>query len=146
MKSRLLIILPLLAIGFLLAKSYLFPEPEGEKNGQDGPGAYLRQSPGATSGQGKSGPALSGKPLADLLEYPPALPGDRTPLDLWRYAGRGASSWSPSTLHMPFGEWVAKHREQKPKLMADVRAYMSARYDFSGKAIPDAHMSGGKPI
>jgi cytochrome c peroxidase len=145
--SRLLVLLPLLAIGFLLARSFLFPEPEGEKNGQERPGnAYLRQSPGASSGQGKPGPALSAKPLVDLLEYPAALPGDRTPLDLWRYGGRGASSWASSTLHMPFGEWVAKHREQKPKLMTDVRAYMSARYDFGAKAIPSAHMSGGKPV
>lgn len=49
-------------------------------------------------------------------------------------------------LPMSFADWVAKHKEQKPKLMADVRAYMASRFDFSGRALPGVSMSGGKPI
>src|SRR5437867_552536 len=141
--TRMLVLAPLAALGFLVARNLLFPEPEGEKNGQERPGeTYLRQSPGASGGPQRPATGLG---VVDLKEYPAVLPGDRTPLDLWRYAGRGASSWAPSTLHMPFGDWLAKHREQKPKLMAAVRAHMSARYSFDGKAMEGVTMSGGKP-
>jgi cytochrome c peroxidase len=47
---------------------------------------------------------------------------------------------------MSFEDWLAFHAEQKPELMADVRAYMARRYDFSGKVIAGALMSGGKPV
>src|SRR5262249_49895673 len=33
---------------------------------------------------------------------------------------------------------------QKPRLMSDVQAYMSSRYDFSGRTIEGAFMSGGQ--
>jgi cytochrome c peroxidase len=108
---------------------------------------YLKQSPGAV---GSARPAhdygLGEHHASRLPVYPPALEGDRTPLDLWRYAGRGASSWKSPVLRLPFSDWVALHREQKPKLMAEVRAYMTRRYDFSVAAIPGATMSGGKAI
>ena len=81
-----------------------------------------------------------------LPPYPPGGPGDRTPFDLWKYAGRGKSSWGTPVLPMPFNEWVAFHKTQKPKLMADVRAYMASRFDFSGRAIAGVTMTRGKPI
>jgi cytochrome c peroxidase len=68
----------------------------------------------------------------------------RTPFDLWRYAGKGRSSWGSPQLRMPFCDWVELHRVQKPKLMADLRNYMNSRYDFSGKTIPGVLMSGGR--
>ena len=68
----------------------------------------------------------------------------RTPFDLWRYAGKGVSSWGSPQLRMPFSEWLEYHRVNKPKLMADVTAYMSTRYDFSGGTIEGAFMSGGR--
>jgi len=81
-----------------------------------------------------------------LKPYPRLEAGERTPLDLWLYAGKNGSSWAPPTLHMPWAEWVHMCKQQKPKLMADVHAYMKSRYDFHGKAIPGARMSRGKPI
>jgi cytochrome c peroxidase len=45
---------------------------------------------------------------------------------------------------MPFSEWLEYHRINKPKLMADVAAYMSTRFDFSGRTIEGAFMSGGR--
>ncbi len=108
---------------------------------------YLRQSPPAVA---VNRPALDyglgAHHVSRLPPYPPGGAGDRTPFDLWRYAGRGKSSWGAPVLSVPFQEWVARHREQKPKLMADVRAYMAGRYDFSGTAIPGAALSGGKPV
>src|SRR5262249_4906693 len=81
-----------------------------------------------------------------LTPYPPGGPGVRTPLDLWRYAGQGDNSWGTPNLPMPWGEWVTSMAEQKPLLMADVKAYMSERFDFGQRAIPGATRSGGNPI
>jgi cytochrome c peroxidase len=70
----------------------------------------------------------------------------RTPFDLWRYAGKDGGSFGNPTLPMSFDKWLEFHRAQKPKLMADVRAYMKTRFDFSGAAIPGVKMSAGKAI
>ncbi|MFC1759394.1 cytochrome C [Planctomycetota bacterium] len=82
----------------------------------------------------------------ELLLYPSITKGMRTPFDLWRYYGRGRSSFGSPILPMRFDQWLNYHRKQKPKLMRDVHAYMNGRFDFSGKAIPGQYMSGGKPI
>ena len=86
-------------------------------------------------------------PLTEELDlYPSIKKGMRTPFDLWRYYGRGVTSFSSPVLPMRFDQWVSYHRKQKPGLMRDVRAYMNSRYDFSGEPIPGKFMSGGKPI
>lgn len=84
--------------------------------------------------------------IDDLKLYPTIQKGMRTPFDLWRYYGRGDSSFSSPVLPMRFEQWQAFHRKQKPELMKDVREYMESRYDFSGEAMPGIYMSGGKPI
>lgn len=81
-----------------------------------------------------------------LMLYPEMETGMRTPFDLWRYYGRGVSSYGSPVMPMRFEQWLNFHRKQKPKLMRDVRAYMDRRYDFSGTPIPGQYMSGGKPI
>jgi cytochrome c peroxidase len=93
-----------------------------------------------------SGPAV-GRMTDDLKIYPNVTKGMRTPFDLWRYFGRGTSSFSSPVLPMRFEQWLAFHHKQKPGLMRDVRNYMEKRFDFSGRAIPGQVMSGGrKPI
>ena len=82
----------------------------------------------------------------DLTIYPSVERGFRTPFDLWRYYGRGTSSFESPRMPMRFEQWLAFHRKQKPILMREVREYMDERFDFSGEAIPDQFMSGGKPI
>ena len=82
----------------------------------------------------------------ELQIYPTITKGMRTPFDLWRYYGRGRSSFGSPVLPMRFDQWLDFHRKQKPKLMADVRAYMNRRYDFHERTIPGQYMSGGKPI
>jgi len=88
------------------------------------------------------------RPVApgELLLYPTLAKGMRTPFDLWRYYGRGVSSFSSPILPMRFDQWLEFHRKQKPSLMRDVRAYMAERFDFSGKVLPDTEMSGGKGV
>ena len=82
----------------------------------------------------------------ELTLYPSLEKGMRTPFDLWRYYGRGRSSYNTPVLPMRFDQWLEFHRKQKPELMRDLRDYMAGRYDFHGETIPGAYMSGGKPI
>jgi len=82
----------------------------------------------------------------ELTLYPTIEKGMRTPFDLWRYYGRGATSFNTPVLPMRFEQWVEFHARQKPQLMDDLRAYMAGRFDFSGAPIPGAFMSGGKPV
>jgi cytochrome c peroxidase len=84
--------------------------------------------------------------VSKLKPYPKANCGDPTPFDLWRYAGLAGSSWSPPTLPVTWDEWCKHCQTQKPKLMAECKAYMNSRYDFHGRPIPHARMSGGKLI
>jgi cytochrome c peroxidase len=91
-------------------------------------------------------PAAIGDLTHELILYPSIEKGMRTPFDLWRYYGRGASSFSTPMLPMRFEQWVDFHRKQKPKLMSDVRDYMNSRFEFSGSTLPGQFMSGGKPI
>ena len=91
---------------------------------------HLLQSPAAKSNRAPSDFGLGDNHAAKLRPYPPGGPGVRTPLDLWRYAGRGATSYGSPDLPMPWDEWVKMCQEQKPKLMADVQLYMQSRYSF----------------
>jgi hypothetical protein len=161
---------PVLTVAFLVALGggLVFSLPEEKVTREEspaGPGAspatasppaaaraestgegYLKQSPGASARPEAHDFGLGDHHVSKLLPYPPGDKGDRTPFDLWRYAGRGRSSFGSPILSMPFSEWVEKHRIQKPKLMEECRAYMKSRYAFGSKAIPGAFMSRGKPI
>ncbi len=93
------------------------------------------------------GPRPSKPAIVDGLDlYPSIIKGARTPFDLWRYYGRGVSSFGSPVLPMRFEQWLSFHERQKPNLMRDVRAYMAERYDFHGEAMPGRFMSGGKPV
>src|ERR1051325_7130925 len=55
---------------------------------------HLRQSPAAVAtGREETDYGLGESYYKKLQPYPQAGPGERTPLDLWRYAGRGDNSW-----------------------------------------------------
>ena len=87
------------------------------------------------------------RPLTEGLElYPTVQKGMRTPFDLWKYYGRGVSSFDSPILPMRFEQWLSYHASQKPSLMRDVRAYMARRFRYTGEAIPEQYMAGGKPI
>jgi cytochrome c peroxidase len=108
---------------------------------------YFRQSPPATAENWHEDDfGLGDCYVSKLKPYPKARCGERTPFDLWRYAGKAGSSYAPPTLPVSWDEWVNHCRTQKPKLMAECRAYMNGRYDFHGRAIAGARMSGGKAI
>ncbi len=106
---------------------------------------YLRQSPGKSVRRGGDW-GLGASHVSRLKPYPPGGAGARTPLDLWRYAGKGRSSWGSPDIGMPFDEWKTKNLEQKEELMRDVDSYIENRFEFSGESVSGAKMSGGKPI
>jgi cytochrome c peroxidase len=80
----------------------------------------------------------------ELRLYPAVEKGLRTPFDLWRYYGKGTTTFGTPVLPMRFDQWVEFHQKQKPELMKDVRAYMNSRFNFSGEVIPGQMMSGGR--
>ncbi len=90
---------------------------------------------------------ITNKGVEQLKVYPSIQKGMRTPFDLWNYYGKGDSSFGSPNLPMRFEQWVDFNKKQKPKLMADVDAYMNGRFNFDSRAIPGQFMSGGrKPI
>jgi cytochrome c peroxidase len=112
----------------------------------DAAGQYLRQSPAARIEREANDYGLGPNHGSKLPPYPPGKPGTRTPMDLYRYAGRGDSSWGSPNCPMPWNEWVQMCRNQKPKITAECKAYMDGRYHFTGDPLPGAKMSGGKAI
>ncbi|HVR75723.1 MAG TPA: cytochrome C [Planctomycetota bacterium] len=122
------------------------PAPAAYSRRSDSSG-YLRQSPAARAIDRKETDyGLGSSHVSKLLPYPKGGPGVRTPFDLWRYGGKSGGTFGSPDLPMPWSEWVEMCREQKPRLMADVKAYMHDRFDFSGAEIPGALMTGGKAI
>jgi cytochrome c peroxidase len=107
---------------------------------------YLRQSPNPYPQTDRGDFGLGPNYVDALVPYPEVGYGDRTPFDLWRYAGRGDSSWGGAVLPMTWDAWVAKNEGHKPELMADVQAYMALRFDFHGRSLAAVAMTGGKPI
>ena len=106
----------------------------------------LQSAPARARDRAPTDYGLGDSHISKLRPYPPGGPGTRTPFDLWRYAGRGDSSWKTPTLPMPWEKWREMHEKQKPELMAAVKAYMDSRFDFHGQAIPGISMSGGKAV
>jgi len=104
-------------------------------------------SPLATAAAGQSAGAGMPDYTAELKLYPQVTKGMRTPFDLWRYYGRGESSFGSPSLPMRWDQWLSFQKKQKPQLMADIRDYMNGRFDFNGEVVPGQMMSGGrKPI
>jgi cytochrome c peroxidase len=119
---------------------------EDQKEAADALRHLLQSPPARAEGRAPTDYGLGDSHISKLRPYPPGGPGARTPFDLWRYGGRGDSSWKAPTLPMPWDKWRAACEAEKPKLMAAVKAYMDSRYDFRGQPIPGVAMSGGKPV
>ncbi len=110
---------------------------------------YMKQSPGAEINieHQKKKDSVGTSLGEELLPYPLLKKGDRTPFDIWRYAGRGDSSFDGPQLPVSWEEWLAKHRSEKPGFMREIRQYMTSRFDLNGETIKGAYMSGGrKPV
>ncbi|HXV36853.1 MAG TPA: cytochrome C [Myxococcota bacterium] len=112
----------------------------------DSADTHMLQSPGLQVDRGDVDWGLGPNTADELPAIPAAKKGDRTPFDIYRYAGKAGSSFGDTSLPLPFADWVRFNVDRKPELMRDVRTYMASRYAFSGEAIPGAAMSGGKRV
>lgn len=106
---------------------------------------HMLQSPGAKiENYVESDYGLGSSYVDSLKKYPNLKKGERSPFNLWEFAGRGRSSFGSPELPMSWNEWVAFHEKQKPELMEAVRKYMASRYNFSGQVVANQFMSGGR--
>jgi len=106
---------------------------------------HLLQSPGAViEDYIEPDYGLGSSHIDSLIPFPDVKKGERTPFDLWKYGGKGKSSFMDPNLPMEWEKWVKFHEKQKPELMKDIRAYMDSRYNFSMETYKDQFMSGGR--
>lgn len=106
---------------------------------------HLLQSPGAkVENYVEPDYGLGSGHIDSLLPYPDVKKGERTPFDLYRYGGKGATSFMSPDLPMPWDEWLSFNVKQKPELMEDVRKYMNSRFDFTNEVYEGQFMSGGR--
>ena len=107
----------------------------------------LQSEPAVIENYEESDYGLGDSYVDNLLPYPNVKKGERTPFDLYKYGGKGTTSFGSPALPMSWDEWVKFLEKQKPELMRDVDEYMASRYDFSGNHMPGVFMSGGrKPV
>lgn len=121
-------------------------QPAGYAADATDQGNFMRQSPGTLAVRDATDWGLGPNHVDRLEPLPRTKTGADTPLDIWRYAGRDGSSFGSATLSVAWDEWFDMNVTRKPILMKRVHEYMRGRFDFSGKAIPGATMSGGKPV
>ncbi len=87
------------------------------------------------------------QPVGKVLKpYPRLKPGDLPPQELYRYGGKGHTSFASVDDVENFEEFYRRCSEMKPKVMAERRKYMERRYDFTGKVTSEVTMTRGKPI
>jgi cytochrome c peroxidase len=104
----------------------------------------LQSRPAETAQYQESDYGMGDSYVDNLLPYPNLKKGERHSFELWKYGGKGKTSFGSPELPMSWDEWVAFHKKQKPELMEDVKAYMAGRYDFNGKVMNGVYMSGGR--
>ena len=106
---------------------------------------HLLQSPGAiVENYEEPDYGLGSGHIDSLIPFPDIKKGERTPFDLWKYGGKGSTSFMNPELPMPWDEWLQFHEKQKPSLMRDIDAYMNSRYDFNNEVYDGKFMSGGR--
>ena len=87
------------------------------------------------------------QPVGKVLKpFPDLKAGEMAPQELYRYGGRGRSSFASIDEVADFAEFMRKCRELKPKVMEERQKYMERRYNFTGKVRTDLTMTRSKPI
>lgn len=81
-----------------------------------------------------------------LKPFPVVSFGGIVPQDLYRYGGAGKRDYASLDDVANFAEFYRTMSAQKPKVMAERRAYMEQRYDFSLGTTTEATMTRGKPL
>ena len=82
-----------------------------------------------------------------LKPYPPAPPGAPNPAGgLPQFGGGGRTSFASPDLGIPFSEWHAKMKAQRPEVDRAARAVLDARFRLDCATDSSATMSRGKPL
>ncbi|HEY8142413.1 MAG TPA: hypothetical protein VIG06_07070 [Kofleriaceae bacterium] len=88
----------------------------------------------------------AGEERGGLKPYPAAPPGKPNPPGgLWQFGGSGGSSYGSVELPVPFAEWMAAMKAQRPKVDAAAKKALESRFDLSCRKADGALMSRGKP-
>lgn len=87
------------------------------------------------------------QPVGSVLKpFPTCKPGDVMPQDLYRYGGKGRTSFASVDDVGNFDDFCRQCTEMKAKCMAERAKYMELRYEFSGRVNTALTMTRGKPI
>jgi cytochrome c peroxidase len=81
-----------------------------------------------------------------LPPFPRVRPGEQVPQELYRYGGKGETSFAGVGEVSDFDEFYRRCRDMKPKVMAERQAYLERRYHLSGRVTTEATMTRGKPL
>jgi cytochrome c peroxidase len=81
-----------------------------------------------------------------LKPCPPLKPGDICPQDLSVFGGAGRSSFASVDDVADFNSFYRMCAKNKPRVMAERKAYMEQRYHLSGAVTRKATMTRGKPL
>jgi cytochrome c peroxidase len=81
-----------------------------------------------------------------LQQFPRCKPGDELPQELYRFGGKGYTSYSSLDDVEDFDSFYKQCSERKPKVMEARLAYMNRRYNFSGETTRETTMSRGKSL
>ncbi|MDX2268156.1 MAG: hypothetical protein NW208_08620 [Bryobacter sp.] len=96
----------------------------------------LQQSPGANAPKDIQ-EWRKGEQKGKLRAYPKHPPGTPNPAGgLWRYGGSGPDSFASPTLPVPFAEWAARLRQQRPETDRAARGELESRYELNCQAGP----------
>jgi cytochrome c peroxidase len=87
------------------------------------------------------------QPLGEELElFPAATPCDPVPQELYRYGGRGSSSFASVDDVGTFDAFYQRCSAGKEAAIAARQEYMARRYDFTGATRDGMTMSRSKPV
>jgi hypothetical protein len=105
---------------------------------------FLRQSPGANDPRDID-QWRKGEDRGGLKAYPAASAGTPNPAGgLAQFGGSGATSFCGPDLPVPFAQFVAAMKEQRPRVDAAARATLESRYRLDCVTRDDITMSRGK--
>lgn len=107
---------------------------------------YLQQSPGANAPADLDAFRKAETLPGGLKPYPKCVPGQPNPPEpLWRFGGSSPSSFTSESLGMPFAEWMAKMKAQRPSVDEAAKQRLGSHYDLSCRSEKGLTMSRGKP-
>jgi cytochrome c peroxidase len=87
----------------------------------------------------------TGDQLGGLKPYPSDAPGTPNPAGgLAQFGGRGKTSYGSMALPLPFGQWIAQQKSQRPRIDEQARKSLEERFDLTCRTKAGVAMSRSK--